>query len=54
MTPLGRLPPRVWSDGTGSLLVLMLAMGARFGGPIGPGHGVEGKVTAERRVLKPG
>ena len=33
---------------------LMLAMGAFFGGPIGPRHGVEGKVAAERRVLKPG
>ena len=40
----------VWSDGTGSLLVLMLAMGALFGGPIGPGHGLEGKVAAERRL----
>ena len=30
---------------------LMLAMGAFFGGPIGPRHGPEGRLATERRVL---
>ena len=51
LPPLGRLPPPVWSDGTGALLCPILAMGALLGGPIGPRHGPEGKVPAERRLL---
>ena len=27
-----------------------VAMGALLGGPIGPGHGLEGKLAAERRL----
>ena len=32
-------------------LLSCLAMGALFGGPIGPRHGPEGRRAAERRVL---